>query len=334
MQLNEIRKIKARQCKDLLSKENVVAVGVGYKTVGGQRTGDLSIVCSVIQKLPSVALHWQDCIPQEIEGVPTDVIETGEIRALQTPMDRWRPAPGGVSIGHPDVTAGTLGCLVLKGGEPFILSNNHVLANSNLGQIGDAILQPGIYDGGTMDDQIATLEEFVKVLFLFDGLPDCGVAVGVTSMANWLARGLGSRHRLRAYQDLPLEMNLVDAALARPITPDLVIPEILGFGPAPVGQVIGTMGLLIKKSGRTTGITHGEILYVDVTAQVMYGNDIALFTDQLQAGSMCSGGDSGSAVLTEDDKIVGLLFAGSEETTLFNRIENVVDALYLDSPFV
>ncbi|NIU63493.1 MAG: hypothetical protein GWN66_23410, partial [Pseudomonas stutzeri] len=85
----------------------------------------------------------------------TDVQETGVIRALQDHTAKWRPAPGGVSIGHVDITAGTLGCLVVRGDHIYILSNNHVLANSNEAEPGDAILQPGPHDGGTMDDQIA-----------------------------------------------------------------------------------------------------------------------------------------------------------------------------------
>ena len=84
----------------------------------------------------------------------------------------------------------------------------------------------------------------------------------------------------------------------------------------------------IQKSGRTTGLTTGEILQVDVTVNVQYGaGRIAQFTDQLLAGAMSQGGDSGSAVLDEQKRLTGLLFAGSDNTTIINRIENVFAAL-------
>ena len=86
--------------------------------------------------------------------------------------------------------------------------------------------------------------------------------------------------------------------------------------------------MAVKKSGRTTGFTTGEIQQVDVTANVQYGaGQIAVFTDQLLAGAMSQGGDSGSAVLDDRNRLTGLLFAGSDTTTIINRIENVFSAL-------
>jgi hypothetical protein len=52
--------------------------------------------------------------------------------------------PIGVSIGNEgEWSSGTLGCRVKDGSAVYILSNNHVLANSNEAEPGDAILQPG-----------------------------------------------------------------------------------------------------------------------------------------------------------------------------------------------
>jgi hypothetical protein len=67
---------------------------------------------------------------------------------------------------------------------------------------------------------------------------------------------------------------------------------------------------------------------VDVTANVSYGGtSVARFTDQLLGGPMSKGGDSGSAVVDAGNNLVGLLFAGSDTTTIINRIENVFSAL-------
>lgn len=325
MALEEARRIKAKHTALLLGKKNVVACGVGYKEVGGVRTDELCVIVSVAEKVPRAELAPGALIPQVLEGIRTDVQETGMIRALQDHTARWRPAPGGVSCGHIDITAGTLGCLVTRGDQIYILSNNHVLANSNQGQPGDPILQPGPHDGGTIEDQIATLEEFVPINFGTD-IPTCPIATGIAAILNWMARLVGSQHRLQAFQENP-EMNLVDAAIARPISADLVEKRILEIGePQGVGE--GVLGLKIRKSGRTTGLTSGEITQVDATVQVSYGaGKTATFTDQLMAGAMSSGGDSGSAVLDESDRIIGLLFAGSDSVTIINRIQNVVEAL-------
>ena len=137
---------------------------------------------------------------------------------------------------------------------------------------------------------------------------------------------LGSDARLKAISAQQID-NLVDAAIARPLKAEDVKDEILEIGPIN-GSGSGELGMAIKKSGRTTRFTTGEILQVDVTVNVQYGqNQIARFTDQLMAGAMSQGGDSGSAVLDENNRLVGLLFAGSDESTIINRIENVFSAL-------
>lgn len=80
-------------------------------------------------------------------------------------------------------------------------------------------------------------------------------------------------------------------------------------------------------------LTTGTILQVDVTASVEYGaGKTATFVDQLMAGGMSAGGDSGSAILNERNEIVGLLFAGSANTTIINRIDNVFSLLQLSLP--
>jgi hypothetical protein len=674
--LDTARSVLRQSSRELLTRPNVTATGVGYKVTGGRRTKTLSIACSVVRKVSASALAAGDLVPASIQGVPTDVVETGRIRALQAPTGRFRPAPGGVSIGHRDITAGTLGCLVRKGGQTFILSNNHVLANcldaateiltedgftpfsdlrgdeavatlnpktgaieyhvptsviretysgpmvhmksahvdqlvtpdhrvwarrvyksglpahvpareahfvyaselqadmkknrsvsyelqatgswhcsapaavvlpavqyvkgknwnvkdplpidaylellgwyiaegsavcnsangqrfisirntdqaalarivalarecgftpwrcqgavvinskqlyeywkplghsktkripkdvrdlppekleillrgyvagdgcidkadqlilstaseglasdlqeillkmgrastlrithgspynpsgvyyhvrskkrpmlrlqktpktvhyegmvycvrvengifmvrrngrmawtgnSNAAEIGDPILQPGPVDGGSLaTDHIANLEAFVPVTFLVPEPPsECSFAGAVIAALNAGCQVIGSQTRYRIVS-LQAQDNLVDAAIARPLNAADVKDEILGIG-AIQGTAQGTLGLRVKKSGRTTGLTTGEILQVDVTVDVQYGaGQVARFTDQLMAGAMSQGGDSGSAVLDESNRLVGLLFAGSDTTTIINRIEHVFSAL-------
>jgi hypothetical protein len=240
-------------------------------------------------------------LPSEISiaGVSREVepIVSGRIFALQR-TSRMRPAYAGISIGHFMITAGTLGCILKDKttGKRVILSNNHILAASNQGNIGDHIYQPGPYDSGTEADTIATLLKFVQI-------------------------------------KKPPETNIVDAACALPLSDDLVSDEILDVGRI-TGIAKATVNLKVKKSGRTTGLTRSTIFDTSATIKV-YGypfpEKYAIFEDQLiTMPAMASGGDSGSALLTEDNKLVGLLFAGSTELTAFNKIENVCNLLNID----
>ncbi len=324
-EISSVREVLKNARESLSGNPYVVATGVGYKMVGGKKSPDLSIVCSVKEKWPTSKLRKKDIIASSIDGIPTDIIQTGIIRALAR-TDRIRPAPGGVSIGHVNITAGTLGCVVVKNNELYILSNNHVLANSNDGQIGDHIIQPGAYDGGSYPgDHIADLSQFVTINF-FNTPGDCSIASGIAAVLNGLAKLINSGTRLRPVSIKAVD-NLVDAAIAKPVNAGDVSREILEIGSIQ-GNIPGELGMAIKKSGRTTGLTTGEIIQVDVTANVSYGdNKMAVFSDQLMAGAMSQGGDSGSAVLTMNNQLTGLLFAGSDTTTIINRIENVFTAL-------
>ena len=330
LDIGEVISAKQANVQHLISRKNVVGVGVGYKVTADGETDELSVVVNVARKIPMAQLAESDLIPKRINSVRTDVVETGVIRAFQSlgHQDRWRPIiPPGVSIGHIDITAGTLGCMVRRGEEIFILSNNHVLANVNAGQQGDIIIQPGQYDGGTPADAIATLADYIPLDF---GGQDagCSIAKNTAKVLNMMAQWLGSSHRLQAYQQTA-GANLVDAALARPNDPDMFTPHIFEIG-RPKGSRAASLGTSVKKSGRTTGLTEGRIQQVDVTTSVEYNGRTATFSGQLMAGGMSAPGDSGSAVLDDEDFVVGLLFAGSSNSTLINPIERVLTALNIE----
>jgi len=80
--IEQIKAIKDRYQGDLLHRRNVVGLGIGYKEVGGQPTDQLSLIVMVRKKEPSSQLDAADLLPSEIEGVPVDVQEVGEIVAL------------------------------------------------------------------------------------------------------------------------------------------------------------------------------------------------------------------------------------------------------------
>jgi hypothetical protein len=64
---------------DLMSRANVVGVGVGLRTRGGHREREVAIVVMVRQKVPRTMLAEADVLPGQIDGVPVDVVEVGEI---------------------------------------------------------------------------------------------------------------------------------------------------------------------------------------------------------------------------------------------------------------
>jgi hypothetical protein len=194
----------------------------------GERTGELCIICSVETKVATAFLTESELIPAMIRGIPTDVQPVGIIHSLQSPTGRFRPVPGGVSTGHVHVTAGTLGCMVKRGDRNYILSNNHVLANSNKAVKGDMIIQPGRFDGGSVtDDRIAMLTGFVPISF--EKEPGCRFINGLTGIFNVFLRLSGSRTRLYSQRRLQDE-NLADCAIAEPLDQGDFVNEILQVG--------------------------------------------------------------------------------------------------------
>lgn len=320
--------------RDLLKKKNVVLVGRGKKIIGGVTTDRDAIIVGVTQKITprskAVAqLGLDNVIPEAINGIETDVIEVGDIRALVADRTKkWRPAPGGVSIGHFAITAGTLGAVVKRHGIPHVLSNNHVLANSNDCENYDPILQPGPYDGGSNTDIIGNLAGYVKIVFAGDE-STCLIARLFTWCFNGIARLF---HRYSRVCSFSSQTNKVDCAIGRPLIDDNISEEILEVG-KPAGFYLGELQVsqTVKKSGRSTGLNQGSVVALDATVSVAYGdNRVAIFEDQILTTAIAQAGDSGSVVLNEKNEIIGLLFAGSESVAIMNKISNVIDALGLD----
>ncbi|HEX4947628.1 MAG TPA: serine protease [Blastocatellia bacterium] len=282
---------------------NIVGVGIGEKVVDDTPTGQMAVKVFVKEKLYASEISSEALVPSSLGGVTTDVEVIGEINA-QMFTARLRPAPGGVSVGHCNrVMAGTLGCLVTRQNQLFILSNNHVLALVNAGPIGVGNPQPGRLDGGICpQDIIARLAQFIPITF-------------------------------------GTQCNFVDAAIAR-TSPNLVDRRILrpgGVRQALVAPHVNpVLNQLVQKSGRTTQYRRGIITAVNVTTNVSYApaGGIARFCRQfIVRGTptiFSAPGDSGSLVTTfPQNRPVGLLFAGNSQTntTICNPISAVLAAL-------
>lgn len=196
-------------------------------------------------------------------------------------------------------TSGTAGALLEMDDRFFVVSNNHVFSMVNRGRVGDPIVQPGLIDAeceGNADDPIATFSAHKRIKF-------------------------GGRK------------NRVDLAIAEVVDGAVKTNgKILRIGIPGNGTLDAFIGLPVKKSGRTTGFTRGEVSAILVDGTVEFDDRDALFINQIVVSDVgnqafSDGGDSGSMVY-EDVKrcprAVGLLFAGAESFTAVNPIDEVL----------
>ena len=295
-------KAQERHSDELLSVPGVVGTAVGRLPNG--QTGIRVFVAS-----PNTR-----GVPPAVDGIPVATEVTGLFMALSDPTTKQRPAPLGFSVGHPAITAGTLGARVVNpAGVVHILSNNHVLANSNGAIVGDATLQPGTFDGGTAADQIGTLAAFRAIVFS---------STASNTMDAAIAQVDGS-----------------DIGFGTPADDGYGVPGSTIFGDANGDGLFddknALLGLAVQKYGRTTKLTKGTITGINGTLTVCYEvlfifcTKSARFVDQIiiEPGGFSGGGDSGSLIVTDDGSKspVALLFAGSSTQTIANRLDLVLD---------
>jgi len=256
-------------------------------------------------------------LPPTLDGIPVKLMPTGPFSAILPRKGKpggggggsadptatfARPVPIGVSIGNEnECAAGTLGARVTKGGNVYILSNNHVLARQNAASLGEDILQPGRYDTSPQcsipaNSSIGTLAQFVRINFSGNNTVDAAIASTTTSMVG-SATFTG------------------------------------GYGQPSSTTKGATIGMLVQKCGRTTSCTHGSVASIDATVRVQYETGVATFVNQVvvtgKRGAFSKAGDSGSLIVTDDSNAnpVALLFAGGQTSTIGNPIGAVLSAL-------
>ena len=284
-----------------LTLKGIVGHGIGTKRVKGVDTNEPCVVVFVEKKLPLSEITPENLIPPTIavwgEEVKTDVLEVGEVKAWMVPADhqmKYRPVIGGISVGPTNMLmAGTIGLpLVYKGDTPCLLSNTHVLApywQKFVNPPPGWEEQYGIHVGSNIR-QPATLD---------NGTVDDYIA----TLLDWATIST-------------TEPNQIDAAIA-----ELTVPanaEILGVNSYP-SMAEAQVGDPVYKSGRTTGVTFGQVSTVAVEIQVQYPHGIARMENEIAflPGGFSAAGDSGSAIVKQaNNAIVSLLFAGSDAITI------------------
>ncbi len=257
----------------------------------------------VIQGEPAIVLFVTEKpapgqLPSVLDGIRV-YYQIGDVPGiLQDRTTRIRPAVGGISCGHPAVTAGTISGIISIGETPYLLSNNHVIANANNANPGDPILQPGRHDGGSAPvDTIASL------------------------------------HSWKEIRPQPARDNLIDVAIA---TADPGLVEKLIMGTTPWEREVrrdlflaeSEVGMQVSKSGRTTAMTTNLIRFIDWSGFVFFGRHLGFvfFIDQIVVQNPFGApGDSGSMVFTPEGHFIGLLWAGGDIGIVVCKSSHIVD---------
>ena len=296
---------QTRHTARLMATPGVVGTAVGLNRAG-------EAVIKVFTAKPGVT-----GIPATLDQVSVAVEETGRIYARSDPTTRRRPAPIGFSVGHPAITAGTIGGRVIDPlGNVYVLSNNHVLANANAAQLGDPTLQPGPLDGGTDPaDRIGTLYAFEPLKLVFN-------QYGVIPPSNWMDAAI-------ALSSTSLLSNSTPTDDGYGVPSSTVYADANGDGFIDDRSLL--LGVNAQKYGRTTKLTQGQITGVNVTIDVCYDLfclTLGRFYDQVAicCSGFSDGGDSGSLIVSADGNKnpIALLFAGDQTLTYGNRIDLVL----------
>lgn len=329
-----VRALQDKVTRDLMKLENVLGTAIGL-----DENGNASLVVYV-EKGGRKTPELLQSIPAAMNGVPVKIEQTEQFRAFVRPPGKGGGNGGGGSGGggtvsgpgtpHTGVQAfpiqlgtsggwrsdlangyccgGTLGSLVQVNGVQYILSNYHVFesdivlgGNNTIATTGSPVIQPGLIDVGCN----ATSSQNVGSLQITHSLPNNNVDVGLAQATPGAVRTDGS------------------------------ILEIGTISHTPLGTALNQM---VKKSGRTTGLTHSYINGLNATISVTYENECAggtaftkTFTGQVVISNpnsaFLNSGDSGS-LLVEDvatnPRPVGLLYAGSSTSAIANPIGEVL----------
>jgi S1-C subfamily serine protease len=275
-----------------------IALGVTGKN------GKFQLAVRVHERSEGIDIVLDD-IRRRCKGEMSVKIIGNVVKQAHWHQSKNRPLRIGGSVGHFQITAGTLGCFVTKrGDEDFILSNNHVLANENRARVGANIIQPGDADGGKNPrDKVGDLKQFVP-LRKKGNLVDCAMAT-IDEGLDYLFNELESLGPIRGVRNDPVED-----------------------------------GETVFKVGRTTGVTEGRVSAIEVDrVRVNFDMGVIEFDSQIEIEPVGNapfslGGDSGSLIVDSKRQAVGLLFAGNDiDVTYANEIHNVLAALNVDLVF-
>jgi hypothetical protein len=250
--------------------------------------------------------------PLENQAAQTTAVQMGTSGGNNNDVDVQTDPNTGQSF-VADCASGTLGALVQdQASNLYLLSNNHVLAESDQAKVGDTVIQPGLVDTGctqlaagvTGIRAIGTLQYWVP---LIDNSANVDAALATTTSANVDASG--SIIALGASGGGTSQI-----AAAAPVA-----------GTGEVLSAANVNNIHVAKSGRTTGLTCSTVDTISASVKVSYYKDAAetqfyvskTFTNQIgmPGNYFTDTGDSGALVVdTANAQPVALFFAGSTGT--------------------
>jgi hypothetical protein len=323
---------------ELLSIPGVVHVSVGLKEKNGRVTDQLCVRVYVSEKKSKEEVSTAELIPAEIHGIPTDVNTVGQFE-FQLDNTLYRPIKGGIQITNRivdinaagtgrQISRGTLGCVAIDNTDnaPVVLSNWHVLY-ANTGADGENVFQPA-----------PTTLPPVTALQLPFRPPDDTDKIGVNRRSKITNKVDGAIAAIDVSScchccgiHYSNEINGLSVA-GRPAKNTIVGDQVVvsGMTVFKVGQqTLRTEGVVIDDNHPSFSITLGGTSYTFAgQIAIQHIDPTKMFSDH---------GDSGSAVINLDNKIVGLIFAGGKNVTvkgalrpfvsIANHIGDVLSAL-------
>ncbi|MBI5022255.1 MAG: hypothetical protein HZB59_12530 [Ignavibacteriales bacterium] len=309
--VKEVMAVQNKHTANLMADKNIIGTATGLT-----EDGRLAVLVFLKEGASNPkGIKSISSVPKSLDGVPVVVEVTGEIKAMaahtakQTPPIQLGTSGGWrYDLANGYCCGGTLGSLIQKNGTQYVLSNYHVLwadivsgGNGRVAVAGDPVIQPGLIDVSCN----AANAQNVATLSGSGSLPGANVDAGYAQVITGMVRTDGA---------------------------------ILEIGTISATTVAASVGQLVKKSGRTTGLTRSSVSGLNATISVAYDNECAggaaftkTFTGQIviknKASKFLAGGDSGSLMvqdLATNPKAIGLLYAGSTSTAIANPINSVL----------
>lgn len=306
--MDELVAIKERVEAQFLGAPGVTGIDVGYKEVGGQRTEQVAIRVHVAEKTDNIPDDQR--VPAEIEGVVTDVLErryelhvlTQQVTTVTPQADttHYATLQGGISMGP----SRTINGFIFAGTLGAIVIDNATEQHAALTNFHVACVDNTFHIGDRMvqpsriDTGVVPTDEFGSLLReTLSGDVD-GAVISIDAGRSSLCQ-------------------IVDIGLVR-------------------GTTAATLGMAVRKRGRTTLLTYGSVDGVSGSVNINYGdgigvrtltNQISIATDTTRNPLFSDHGDSGSMIVNDSGFVVGLLFAGAGTSTLANPIAAVLSEL-------
>lgn len=252
----------------------------------GDTTNALSEIEAYIATLSRVG-HSDESASRLRDSLIAEVRQEQPVETEFVHRNRERPLRPGLSLGSDSGNiAGTLtGVVEDNMGQRYVLTAAHVVADG----AGSRVRQPAAYDGGSTDDVIGILS---RKLSIGEGTPDDAVAALVA-----VSEGIEA-------------VNLV--------------PGLGAIGP-PVDSHSRLLGANVTVVGRHT-MKSARVLEFGSTVQIhMRPGQPTTFRDLIMISPVSEPGDSGAPVVTENNELIGFVFAGSQGRTVVVPIQPILE---------